>query len=213
MDKIYVVMYDNGSDYEDHMVFNEFACLDRESAELFVDHKNRVIDSENEQYEQLRTEYETNCPLFEKQGFDTAGFRLPRRIREEEYFKGERYNIYCELKFVAQLYPNRHYTFEELETLVPRKEILADPKKVNGLKSIINMFYGRGAFVEAATDTPPICKDRYFIKCSHCVFDGGQLKEYSKCCKCSSNPNMRDFFQAADPASEELYKTLTKEDK
>lgn len=47
-------------------------------------------------------------------------------------------------------------------------------------------------------------QERSFEKCNHCMFNGGQACDKSKCSRCTSNPNHHDKFQSNDPVDDSV---------
>jgi hypothetical protein len=180
----YLVQWDNGESYEDNIVNNELICLDEEIAKSFVDAQNFNIKLAKEKYDSMVKEIQT---AREVGWFKDGVVMSPGRIPADKYFTSDEYTYFCALKEKFYHEPDQHYTYEAVDFMDLE---IADLYRTGSDK----------------------CKEvNDFAKCSHCIFDGGQANDYSKCSRCTSNPNSRDFFQSADPASEELYRTLTKD--
>ena len=189
----YLVQWDNGEQWDDLIVTNELICPDEEIAKSFVDAQNANIKLAKEKYDSMVKELRT---AREAGWFKDGVFIQPDRVKAEDYFTPDEYTYFCALKDKFYHEPDQYYTYEAVDFM--------DLEIAELYRTGIDMCKEANQFRK---------EDGPFEKCNYCMFNGEQTWEYSKCCSCESNPNYGDNFQSADPASEELYRTLTKEDK
>lgn len=96
MEKVYLVYYDNGLNYEDHYVYVDKVFGSEESANKYVQEKNTTIQTytpsvSREQYESENWHEETRCSYndyIEHEQYDWSMSRDSRYyVKEEEVLK------------------------------------------------------------------------------------------------------------------------------